>query len=61
MWKKKFHAQIYPMGAVETMQILLSFAVRLQTGLPLILTLNNNDGTQPLAGSDWSSISDLTS
>ena len=34
--------------AVKTMQALLSFIMRLYAGLPGILTLKNNVGTQPL-------------
>ena len=36
------------MGVVGTIQALLSFVVRLFTGLPGILTLKINVGTQPL-------------
>ena len=39
-------SQIQPMGALKTMQALLSFVVRLQAGLPGILTLKDNNGTQ---------------
>ena len=41
-------SQIQPMGAVKTMQALLSFVVMLYAGLPGIITLKNNGGTQPL-------------
>ena len=39
-------SHIQPMGAVKTVQALLSFVVRLSAGLPGICTLKTNVGTQ---------------
>ena len=48
-------SHIWAMGAVKTMQALLSFAVRLQPHLTVILALKNNIATQPLL---WNNLKD---
>ena len=40
-------SQVQPMGAVQTMQALFLFIVRLYAGLLGILTMKNNVDTQP--------------